>query len=120
MRRLDAVQARIPFDAPADAEAKAREAIERAGEGASPWVRETLGVIHHLAAHRPLFTTDEVWGELDEEKPDEPRAMGAAMRAAARAGWIRSSQMARPSQRTVCNGRPVTIWKSLLLDGDDV
>ena len=68
------------------------------------------------------LSTDDVWELMDALFPDcrthEPRAMGAIMRQAARAGKIEASGEYFKSRRPQCHGRPVAIWDSLTFDHD--
>jgi hypothetical protein len=45
--------------------------------------------------------------------PREPRAIGAMMTNAAKAGVIAPTNRYTPSARPECHRRPVKIWKSL-------
>ena len=68
------------------------------------------------------LSTDDVWELMESLFPDcrthEPRAMGAIMRQAARAGKIEASGEYFKSRRPQCHGRPVAIWDSLTFDHD--
>ncbi len=68
------------------------------------------------------LSTDDVWELMDALFPDcrthDPRAMGAIMRQAARAGKIEASGEYFKSRRPQCHGRPVAIWDSLTFDHD--
>lgn len=57
------------------------------------------------------FTTDDLW--RDRAKVSEPRAMGAAIRDAARAGLIESTRKYVPSWRSECHARPILVWRRL-------
>lgn len=60
------------------------------------------------------FTADDVWYSLgDEETTHEPRALGAVIRAAAKANLIRKTGAYRPSTRPACHSRPVAVWVRL-------
>lgn len=59
------------------------------------------------------FTTDDVWfrlGEIGVGAPREPRAMGAAITAAAKAGLIVNGGQYRKSERPQAHARPIPIW----------
>lgn len=80
------------------------------------WQTPAEQAIAWLARSRETFTTDDVWQHLYQHGhtfPHEPRAMGALMRNAARAGLITASDRVIPSQRPECHRRPVRVWRSL-------
>ena len=54
------------------------------------------------------FTTDDLWSRFVH--PPEPRAMGAAIVAARRAGLIRAAGYVK-STRKECHARPVARWE---------
>lgn len=90
------------------------EAIRRVDVNAdSDWKDEAYRVVAALAAHRPRFTTDDVWGRLSGVGTHEPRAMGAIMRQAARDGLIRATSEYQQSGRVACHARPLRVWESL-------
>jgi hypothetical protein len=104
------------FDVPTGIEARDK-AINAAERGAPiTWVTPAEIAIAYLAKTREHFTTDDVWEHLHQrghEFPHEPRAMGALMRNAARAGLITATDRVTPSQRPECHRRPIRIWRSL-------
>jgi hypothetical protein len=55
-----------------------------------------------------------VWDALGENRPVEPRALGAVMKAMARDGKIRATGEYRKSARTDCHARPVAVWRVVL------
>lgn len=83
-------------------------ALARVEAGApADWKTAAEAVLAGLAATGKPFTTDEVWAMLPQ--PPEPRALGALMRHAARAGKIRRVGW-RASSRPECHCRPVAMW----------
>ncbi len=84
-------------------------ALERV-EAAAPadWKNAATALLARLAATRQPFTTDDVWAALPH--PPEPRAIGALIRAAAKAGTIRRVGW-RESSRPECHSRPVAMWE---------
>jgi len=79
------------------------------------WRNTALAAVRRIALTQPEFTTDDVWVELCETTPaHDPRAMGAVMTDAARAGICRKSDRVRPSERKECHRRPIAIWISNL------
>jgi hypothetical protein len=105
------------FDVPAAIEAR-NQAIEQVETNAQPtWKLHCEAAIRWLAKTRPEFTTDDVWELMNQRlnpMPHEPRAIGAMMTNAAKAGWIAPTDRYTPSARPECHRRPVKIWKSLL------
>lgn len=62
------------------------------------------------------FTTDDIWAALAEVgvgAPHEPRAMGAAIRAAAHAGLIESTGVYLKSTRPEAHARPIPVWRRI-------
>jgi len=73
-----------------------------------------MAVLYTLASERQRFTTDEVWARLDPDmRTHEPRAMGAMMRQAAKAGLITATDGYEQSTRPECHARPVRVWQSV-------
>lgn len=103
---------------------KARElrdkAIVRVDLAADPtWKKAADFAIRAVAYERAEFTTDEVWQTLHElavESPHEPRALGAAMKRAARDGLISATNKIEQSARAVCHAAPKRVWRSMLVD----
>lgn len=92
-------------------------AIDRVEQGADPsWMDAALDALEETARREPLFSSDPVWVRLDGvEPPEEPRAMGAVFREGRKRGWITPTKSIENSKRPQCHGRPVRIWKSLIL-----
>lgn len=105
------------FDMLAAIEA-ADAAIEQVDFNADPtWKKAADKAIRHVAVTRREFSTDDVWEVLYElaiEPPDEPRALGAAMRRAARDGFIVATDRVVRSARPECHTRPIRVWRSLV------
>lgn len=49
-----------------------------------------------------------------DARTHEPRALGALMREAARAGDIEATDAWALSERVACHRRPLRVWRSLL------
>lgn len=81
------------------------------------WMKAAADRVKYLCQTRIEFTADDVWQHLDtlDVTTSEPRAMGAVMENAAKAGWCRKSDRMQNSRRRVCHARPVAIWYSCLL-----
>lgn len=104
------------FDA-AKAEAAKLDALQRVQEHAEPdWAERALKAVEACAKANATFIVDDVWAFLDaSDVPHEPRAMGAVMRAAQRAGLIAPTDVFRPSDRVTCHKNPRRVWESLIL-----
>ncbi len=89
------------------------EAVDRVERSHEDWVALTKRVVIALANNRAEFTTDDVWQLLGQRTPVEPRAMGAAMRIAAREKIVERTDRVQKSVRPACHRRPVTVWRSL-------
>ena len=79
--------------------------------------RAMVHAIEHAWASAS-FTTDPVWAALAFEqvpRPADERLMGNVMRELMRLGAVVSSHTTRKSHRAECHGRPVTVWKSLVV-----
>jgi hypothetical protein len=86
--------------------------LEQVEANANPdFITEATAVVEHLAATRVEFTTDDVWQRLSVGT-HEPRALGAVMRKAAKAGLIRRTNRVQVSVRPSCHQRPVAVWES--------
>lgn len=103
-------------------EANKEAALERVERGADPkWMAMASSAISGLSRRRASLTTDDVWAALSAAGAPacrEPRAMGAAMRAAKARGLIQPTYLYAPSDRPSCNRRPVRIWRSLVYNGE--
>lgn len=101
-------------------QALADDAIAAAEEHADKiWLAQAaLAIRVCTGIHREGFTTDQVWvqlADLNADTPHEPRAMGAAVRAAIKSGLIRATGEWRPSSRPESHGRPVRVWSGVPL-----
>jgi hypothetical protein len=108
------------FDFDAERSAKKRDAaIQAVGDSHSQWVARCVLEIATLAKHNDTLTTDDVWKVMATQNaaPREPRAMGSAMRTAARAGWIRATNEYRPTDAVQAHRRPIRVWKSTVSRG---
>lgn len=91
------------------------EAIERVADNADvEWRARALEAVRRVALRKQTFIVDEVWAELGEE-PAEPRAMGAVMRAAAKAGLIVGTKEWHASERVTAHRNPRKVWQSLIV-----
>lgn len=89
------------------------EAIDRVERNAAEeWKRVAYEAVRMVCNQRQEFTTDDVW-RLLRDKPDEPRAMGAIMRQAARSGLCYKTDRVIESAIPTCHRRPVAVWRSL-------
>lgn len=106
----------IDFDA-ARAAAARDDAIDRVERGSEEWQRDALDAVRQLATKLPELTTDDLWRAVDRPDDLEPRAMGAVMRSAVRAGLVERTDRTRKSVRVACHRRDVRIWRSLVHRG---
>lgn len=81
---------------------------------ASPddWKPAAHAAVARVALERHRLTSEHVWDRL--EHPPEPRALGAVMRAAAKAGFVRATKEFEPSRRASRHRAPVRVWESLI------
>lgn len=89
-------------------------AIDRVARSTGEWQVDALAAIRSLAAQNSEFTTDDVWRSLGRDPDVEGRAMGAAMRAAAKLGLIRRTDRTKKSHRVACHRRDLRVWESLI------
>lgn len=75
------------------------------------WHRYAVRFIEDYAARHPLVFVDDLW-EAGLERPPQPKALGPAVRAAARAGIIEKTGDYRPSRSS--NLLPKPVWRSLV------
>lgn len=92
------------------------KAIAQVATNTDPtWATETMLIIKQIATNTFDFTTDDIWQALSETSlptPHEPRALGALMIAAQRAGLITPTDRYRQSQRPECHARPIRVWQA--------
>ena len=112
------LQLTLDFNAVAAARARA-EAIATAEAGATEWWLDyALGVVRSVAKRQELLTTDDIWRDMvhqGDQESGEPRALGAVMLRAKREGLIAPTAMHKDSERAVCHGRPLRVWRSLVV-----
>ena len=91
----------------------AQEAIGQAEQNADKaWLDTARRVVWQFIKEGQPFTTDLVWERLDalDVHTHEPRALGAVMRSAARAGFLTNTGSYFKSTRPECHSRPVPLW----------
>lgn len=91
--------------------------IERVARGSGEWQVDALATIRAVARVRQDFTTDDVWMALGRDPDVEGRAMGAAMRVAAKLGLVQKTDTTRKSVRVACHRRDLRVWRSLIHGG---
>jgi hypothetical protein len=93
------------------------KAITQVATNTDPtWATETMLIIKQIATNTFDFTTDDIWQQLSETSlptPHEPRALGALMIAAQRAGLITPTDRYRQSKRPECHARPIRVWQAV-------
>jgi len=93
----------------ANAEALRDNAIDKLEIAYDGWIDSVLKIISSIP-NQQTFTTDYLWEQVDS-KPNEPRAMGAAMTKARRDGLVMATGSYIKSRRAECHARPVMIWR---------
>ena len=95
------------------------QAVDSASRGADrDWLTSALRGVRVLSTRQEYLTSDDVWQwlrPLELRTPDN-RAMGAVMAASQRDRYIEATKEWRISERSVCHGRPIRVWKSLRYD----
>lgn len=96
---------------------RTQEAIRRVDENASEyWKRLCDEAIRHVAYRQEYLTADDVWWALEDIEapaPHEPRALGARLQAAKRAGLIVNAGTPVMSKRPETHGSWIAQWQSL-------
>lgn len=96
--------------------ARGEEALYRALQlhemASAEWIEQALEAVKHVSSERDEFTTDDLWPYVS--MPKEPRAMGAVMRAAVKAGYCTPTDRTVKSERKECHARPLRVWRSEL------
>ena len=80
------------------------------------WKAAATTAVYRAARNLSTLTTDDVWDLIPATvTTHEPRALGAIMTKAARAGWIRLADK-RPvkSKRVSRHAGPMSVWESLI------
>jgi len=91
------------------------EAIQRSDDHADQaWKKLAVMAVEALSLRGKPFTADDLWDEMQvfNISTHEPRALGAIMRQAARAGQIRNTGTFVKSRRPECHQRPVAVWEA--------
>lgn len=94
---------------------KARdEAIKRVAKNADKaWMLRCEAVLQEICLTTPEFTTDRIWWKMGDDRPHEPRALGAVTRRAAKNGIMHPKDCSpHKSIRKRCHRRPLTVWVS--------
>ena len=102
------------FDRPA-AQAARDAAVAQVAIGKADWIAAALDCVRQVAERHPQFTTDHVklaMAEAGLRDHAEPRAWGAVMTAARRAGLCTPTHYTQNSARATCHARPLRVWQS--------
>jgi hypothetical protein len=103
----------LTFDATLSAAAR-DEAVQRVDQAADPeWKDYAYEAVLATAREKPGgFIVDDVWKHIPAgvEQPREPRAMGAVMRRAQKAGVIVPTDQYQLSMRITAHRNPRRIW----------
>jgi hypothetical protein len=98
-----------------DAEKRLHMEMVVAGAKNAKWLAAAIIACYRVPYEKPIMTTDDFWYACrDIPPPDEPRVMTGVTKALLAAGLIVRTEMHRESVRTVCNRRPLRIWRSLV------
>ena len=92
------------------------QAVDSSARGADKdWLTSAMRAVRVLSNRQEYLTSDDVWQWLRplELKTPDNRAMGAVMVAGHRDRYIEPTPEWQISERAVCHGRPVRVWKSL-------
>jgi len=74
------------------------------------WMAEARTVIRKVAREQREFTSDHVWA-AGLARPNEPRALGAALTELARAGFIeKTGKYVKTTQKTR-HAAPIAVWR---------
>lgn len=104
-----------------EAQAARDAAIAQADEHAdAKWKEVAWEAVIACAAVACEFTTDSVWKYLSLYHPNvhthEPRALGAVMKRAQKAGWIEPTDRFVNSSRKSCHSAPIRVWRAVDCD----
>lgn len=99
------------FDKVASAKARDR-GLAHVERGSGTWQVEALAAIRLVALRKEFLTTDDIWREMGQDPEVEGRAMGAAMRTAARFDLVKKTDRTIKSVRVACHRRDVRVWQS--------
>jgi hypothetical protein len=112
------VNRQVPLDFDKRASAIARDAgIQKVERSTGEWQVDALAAIRAVAYGQPELTTDDIWKSLGRDAEIEGRAMGAAMRAAAKYRLVEKTPRTTKSHRVACHRRDLRVWKSLIFKG---
>ena len=102
----------LPIRRPLSASEAKRQAIERVRAHADPnWMVRARRAVMQVALAKGVFTSDDVWAVLGDDRPPEPRALGAVLTQLAHDLKIEPTSDYRDSDRPECHGRPVRVWR---------
>ena len=88
---------------------KAIDRVERANRS---WVAVASRIICELSKSREEFSSDDVLPLLGGlGAPSDPRALGAAFKASARAGFIEPTSRFEKTKRVSRHAAPIRIWR---------
>lgn len=93
----------------------AEAAIQTAAEHADRvWLSAAKQIVWDLIRDGRPFSTDDCWQKLDalDIQTHEPRALGAVLRAAAKAGYIEQTGEYIKTSRPQAHSRPIPVWRS--------
>lgn len=84
------------------------------------FVNQAMEAVERVASRHREFIVDDVWFELfrnlDFIEPTDRRAVGIALREAAKLGVIRPTTRFEASVQAQCHSNPRRVWQSLTYD----
>ena len=97
-------------------------ALGRLAKVNGAFVNLAIDAVERVANRKPEFIVDDVWTEVrileqaseTQHWPTDKRAMGIAIREAAKLGIVRATPNFRPSNQPQCHANPRRVWESLV------
>jgi hypothetical protein len=83
------------------------------GKDSQNWIARAVLAIREVAKARDELTVDDIWPQLGEDTPPDPKSMGAALKRASMTLKIieDTGRWARSTRRS---GRRVVVWRSCI------
>ena len=81
------------------------------------WHKLAQAAIRRCAELYESFTADDVWREMNDATPPEPRALGSVFGWAQKEGLITPVDLWQKSKRAICHYRPLRVWRSNVYGG---
>lgn len=99
--------------------ARRRDAAIAQADAHAPeaWKERAFATVEAVAGKLPYFAADDIWNE-GLEKPHEPRALGAVLIRAVKAGICEPTETWQHSRMPSQHRQPIRVYRSLLADGN--